>query len=170
MTRILFAWPLLVAVFVWALPSRAAEPACPPSGVHYALAENLERIDVALIGCARRTIDFAAYALTSFAVIDALRAAARRGVVVRLYADASPRALHAAALRLDNEPNVEIRRKASATLMHLKSYAVDGEVLRSGAANFSPGGLKRQDNDLVILRDPQALAGFAAMFETMWRR
>jgi hypothetical protein len=34
--------------------------------------------------------------------------------------------------------------------MHLKSYQIDGKLLRTGAANFSASGLKRQDNDLVV--------------------
>ena len=32
--------------------------------------------------------------------------------------------------------------------MHLKSYAVDGGLLRTGSAKWSPTGLKRQDNDV----------------------
>jgi hypothetical protein len=34
--------------------------------------------------------------------------------------------------------------------MHLKSYQIDGRLLRAGAANLSAFGLKRQDNDLVL--------------------
>jgi phosphatidylserine/phosphatidylglycerophosphate/cardiolipin synthase-like enzyme len=32
--------------------------------------------------------------------------------------------------------------------MHFKSYVVDGSLLRTGSANWSPTGLKRQDNDV----------------------
>ena len=35
--------------------------------------------------------------------------------------------------------------------MHLKSYQIDGKLLRTGAANFSASGLKRQDNDLIVI-------------------
>ena len=35
--------------------------------------------------------------------------------------------------------------------MHLKSYQIDGRLLRTGAANFSASGLKRQDNDLIVI-------------------
>jgi hypothetical protein len=49
------------------------------------------------------------------------------------------------------------------------AYCVDGRTLRSGAANFSASGLKRQDNDLVILRGPEACRGFATAFEAMWK-
>jgi phosphatidylserine/phosphatidylglycerophosphate/cardiolipin synthase-like enzyme len=40
--------------------------------------------------------------------------------------------------------------------MHLKSYQIDGRVLGTGAANFSPVGLKREDNDLVVIESSQA--------------
>jgi hypothetical protein len=33
--------------------------------------------------------------------------------------------------------------------MHLKSCQIDGKLLRTGDANFSTSGLKRQDNDLI---------------------
>jgi hypothetical protein len=35
--------------------------------------------------------------------------------------------------------------------MHLKSYQMDGRLLRTGVANFSASGLKRQDNDLIAI-------------------
>jgi NAD(P)-dependent dehydrogenase (short-subunit alcohol dehydrogenase family) len=54
-------------------------PAWAPRGVRvYAPGEDLERIDVALIDEAMKQIDMAAYVLTDSAVIEALRAAARR--------------------------------------------------------------------------------------------
>ena len=49
--------------------------------------------------------------------------------------------------------------------MHLKSYEIDGQLLRTGAANFSASGLKRQDNDLIVLNDAQAAEKFKHVFE-----
>ena len=48
-------------------------------------------IDVALIGEATKQIAVAAYVLTDRAVIEALRAAAARGVKVRIWRDAARR-------------------------------------------------------------------------------
>jgi phosphatidylserine/phosphatidylglycerophosphate/cardiolipin synthase-like enzyme len=46
---------------------------------------------------------------------------------------------------LAETPSVEIRvKQESFALMHLKSYEIDGHVLRTGAANFSASGLKRE--------------------------
>jgi phosphatidylserine/phosphatidylglycerophosphate/cardiolipin synthase-like enzyme len=49
--------------------------------------------------------------------------------------------------------------------MHLKSYEIDGRVLRTGAANFSASSLKRQDNDLIVTESANAAAQFKRNFE-----
>ena len=54
--------------------------------------------------------------------------------------------------------------------MHLKSYQVDGRVLRSGSANFSVSGEVYQDNDLIVIDSPQAAARFRETFERLWAR
>src|SRR2546421_9405695 len=49
-------------------------------------------------------------------------------------------------LELAEAPSVEIRTKRDhGAPMHLKSYEIDGRLLRTGAANFSASGEKRQD-------------------------
>jgi hypothetical protein len=56
-------------------PGSAAAP-CPagkPAEIHYAPDEDLESIDVALVGEAANQIDMAAYVLPDRAVIEALR-------------------------------------------------------------------------------------------------
>jgi PLD-like domain len=80
----LFSAAITSAVFVTIGPLSHADPA--PT-IHYAPAENLEHIDVALIDTARREIDLAAYVLTDWPIIEALIRATRRGVKVRIYVD-----------------------------------------------------------------------------------
>ncbi|WP_263408636.1 phospholipase D-like domain-containing protein [Terriglobus tenax] len=175
-----------------------AAPTNIPAEIHYAPAENLEHLDIDLIGQARKTIDIDAYALTDLAVADALVSAASRGVKIRLYRDntqtdgelarankvkksrsrnASDQEdmddaddANSAILRLAKTPNVQVLVKHSRTLMHLKAYCVDGKFVRTGSANFSPTGEKRQDNDLIVLRDPASIQRFQQNFNTLWSR
>lgn len=72
--------------------------------------------------------------------------------------------------RLAATPNVEVRIKHSRVLMHLKSYAVDGQTLRSGSANFSASALKHQDNDLVLTHDAASVRRFELDFNQLWSR
>ncbi len=164
-----------LALFLTVLASPALAGPCELQRIAYAPKDNLEAIDVALIGSARTRIDMAAYVLTSIPVVDALSAAAARGVAVRLYRDGrvvhAPRALAAALDRLIGRANVEVRYKASpAPFMHLKAYAIDGALLREGAGNFTHAGLLRQDNSLVALACKEAVTRFESAFEAMWRR
>lgn len=134
--------------------------------IHYAPVENLERIDVGLLDQAGETIDMAAYILTDRPVIDALIAAKERGVAVRLLLDPSQKS---DLVRLEPLKD-DIRFKKRGPIMHLKSYLVDGERLRTGSANFTASGLKQQDNDLVVTGNGKLVEGFKVNFDRMWAK
>ncbi|WP_051952896.1 phospholipase D-like domain-containing protein [Methylocapsa aurea] len=106
--------------------------------------------------------------------MQALSRAANRDVRVRIYLDSGrigEREPTPPFLDLFNNPRIEIRFKRSgAPLMHLKSYQIDGRLLRTGAANFSAVGLKRQDNDLIVIESPAAAAAFERHFEAIYAR
>jgi phosphatidylserine/phosphatidylglycerophosphate/cardiolipin synthase-like enzyme len=108
-----------------------------------------------------------AYVLTDWPVIQALTRAADRGVKVRVYLDGAQFAEREPAKvfqDLAETPTVEIRTKRDhGAPMHLKSYQIDGRLLRTGAANFSASGLKRQDNDPIVIESADAAP--AAMTE-----
>ena len=137
--------------------------------IHYAPAENLETIDVALLDDAGVSIDMAAYVLTDENVIEALGDAADRGVAVRLYLDRSEFGGHAEKIAgLLARPGVSARVKPSGVLMHMKAYAVDGARLRTGSGNFSLSGLSRQDNDLLVTDDKMAVQRFERDFDAIF--
>lgn len=132
--------------------------------IHYAPSENLEHVDVALLATAQETIDLAGYVITDRPVIDALVAAQERGVAVRLILDPAQRHDLARLAPLFDAA----RKKHRGPIMHLKSYAIDGKVLRTGSANFTASGLKQQNNDLIVLDGGDAAAAFEREFERVW--
>jgi len=95
--------------------------------------------------------------------------AADRGVKVRIYLDGAQLAEREPARvfqDLAETPGVEIRTKRDrGAPMHLKSCEIDGRLLRTGAANFSASGEKRQDNDLVVIESGEAVEAFKRNFE-----
>lgn len=194
-TSLLGALVLLIAVALGgyyqhrqraaAFPPHATQSPVPGaifSANHYSPAENLEQLDAEAIARAQRSLDIAMYAFTDKYLADALRQAARRGVRVRLYRDRSQyeqerrnAAQHndtAATDLLRGEPNVEVRVKPDRgrAIMHLKAYLVDGALLRDGSANWSPSGLKAQDNNARFTNDPAQAQAFQQTFEAMWAR
>ena len=140
----------------------------PTPAIHYAPAENLEHVDVALIDRAEHEIDMAAYVLTDWPVMQALMRAADRGVAIRIYLDGAQFAEREPAKvfrDLAETPGVEIRIKhENSDPMHLKWYQIDARWLRTGAANFSASGLKRQDNDLIVIEGAEAATSFKRNF------
>ena len=151
------ALPHLLTLLCAAFAAKAQE-------VHYSPEESLDRIDVALISSAAHSIDLASYSLTDPIVLDALIRADKRGVAIRIVLD--PRERHDFAKLGELSDNVRI--KHAGPFMHLKAYAIDGELLRTGSANFSASGERQQDNDLIVIRDAKAAAQFDAHFERMW--
>jgi phosphatidylserine/phosphatidylglycerophosphate/cardiolipin synthase-like enzyme len=162
----------------WAEKGTRAEgpqPGGPQPEIHYAPRENLESVDVREIGRAQLSIDMAAYVLSDPRIIMALTNAAERGVVIRLYLDKSQFAEHGPAQSELMEAllvhrNVAARVKGEGVLMHLKAYAIDGEVLRTGSGNFSRSGLASQDNDAIFVTDPMTVDLFEGNFERIWAR
>jgi phosphatidylserine/phosphatidylglycerophosphate/cardiolipin synthase-like enzyme len=166
---------LAAAAATYALPAFAEPRPIARAEIHYAPEENLELVDARVIGGAQLSIDMAAYVLSDRRIIEALTAAAERDVVVRLYFDKSQFSHH--GLRVNEpieallaHPNVAARVKGEGVLMHLKAYAVDGSLLRTGSGNFSRPGLAEQDNDLVLISDPSAVDAFERTFEGIWSR
>lgn len=153
-------------------------------GEHYSPEENLERIDFAVLGSAKKTIDVAMYAFTDRSLAYALVNAARRGVLVRVYRDKTQMRDRndQTSYLLQNGVRVRSKNNSRFNIMHLKAYAVDGQVLRTGSANWSPAGEgascwrgdcghnEQQDNNLSLTENPSDVSHFEQTFNRIWHR
>jgi len=158
-------------------------------GEHYSPEENLESIDVAMIDSARKSIEIAMYAFTDRPIADAVIRAAARGVPVWIYRDGiqvkdrgdkTRRILSTRAGQA--RIAVRVKRNSSRNIMHLKAYLVDGRILRTGSANWSPPGegawcsrgerlhRDQQDNNLFLTEDPEEVRHFERLFRRLWSR
>jgi phosphatidylserine/phosphatidylglycerophosphate/cardiolipin synthase-like enzyme len=150
------------------------------AGQHYSPSENLEQFDRERLDSAQRTVDIAMYAFTDRYLAEELVKLARRGVQIRLYRDreqyeeeqhnSGQRNRGTTTEMLRGQHGIQIRVKESRELMHLKAYVIDGSLLRDGSANWSPSGLKRQDNNAHFTPDPAQVGAFRQIFEQMWER
>jgi phosphatidylserine/phosphatidylglycerophosphate/cardiolipin synthase-like enzyme len=150
-----------------------------PGGEHYSPGEDLERLDYEAIRSARRSVDIAMFSFTDVLLARALQQAGRRGVRIRIYRDgneyereqAEARRHRWATQTLLGEANIRIRVKPPGRdYMHLKQMLVDSRLLRTGAANWSPSGEKREDDDANYGTDPNAIERFERNFEALWNR
>ena len=134
---------------------------------------------VEMIAGARRTIDLAEFYVTSqpksrlTRVIDALLAAAARGVHVRLLVDDGFARHEAATLgELGATGKLEIRRldmhARAGGILHAKYFVVDGREAYVGSQNFDWRSLTHIQEMGVRVRVPALVGGLADLFETDW--
>jgi phosphatidylserine/phosphatidylglycerophosphate/cardiolipin synthase-like enzyme len=150
------------------------------AATHYAPDENLEGIDIGVLDHAKNHVDVAMYSFTDRPIERELKTLAKHRVQIRLYRDqeqyreekqrAQDRGEICATDELAEMENVHVKIKASEDLMHEKDFGVDGFLLRTGSANWSIGGLRRQDNVAIYTQAPPDVARFEKKFEEMWSR
>ena len=161
---------VLLGLVLTAVPLRAQ------TDTHlYSPETNLERSELVQLEVATRSVDVAMYSFTDRELAEELAALARKGVRVRVYRDREQfeqegqrGSVTTTSILL--AAGIEVRVKGARDLMHLKSYAIDGRMLRTGSANWSPTGLKRQDNDVRYEASSEAVERFERKFEDMWSR
>ncbi len=147
--------------------------------VSYSNPQSVIPLDVATIQAATVSLDIAAYAFVAPELVAAVLNRAAVPIPIRLYLDRTEleseargdaMLSHSPLGQLLNHPAITIKVKNSSILMHLKSYLVDGKLLRDGSANFSDPGEKQQDNSLTLDDDPATCAAFQSKFNAMWAR
>ena len=114
-----------------------------------------------LFGAATRSIDLVS-AYPTFPFIDALAAAARRGVPVTLY---TPRANNKPIIRdylVGEARRTGIAIRLLADMTHVKAALIDGEVLIAGSSNFDFVSNRANAEYVATIRDPGLIADFTA--------
>jgi phosphatidylserine/phosphatidylglycerophosphate/cardiolipin synthase-like enzyme len=179
------------------LPVTIARSAAPPAGLagtrpvefvetrpvettlgNPALPTALERW-IQVFESAQRTIDVEQFYLSTWPnepmedVLDALGAAAKRGVRVRLLLDATmARTYPHPADSLAKLPGFAVRlvdyRRIAGGVQHSKFFLVDGETAVLGSQNFDWRALKHIHELGVRIRDRRVTADFQQVFELDW--
>jgi phosphatidylserine/phosphatidylglycerophosphate/cardiolipin synthase-like enzyme len=123
----------------------------------------------------QRSLDCAIYDLRHPRVIEALQAVARSGKQLRIAYDASKE--RTGGLSGDPKPSGAEEALSAAGLlpyatpvhnhghlMHDKFLIRDGVTLWTGSANFTVGGLEKQDNNCLTIREQGIIAQYGAIF------
>jgi len=134
------------------------------------------------LGEARRSLDLAQYDFhlgpeTAALVGGAIKAAAARGVAVRMIYDVGHR--NPIPVPPPPEPDVTLISSLGVPhrpiagipdLMHHKYVVRDGEIVWTGSANWTDDSWARQENVIVIAESTKLAADFTADFEQLWSK
>lgn len=140
-------------------PQRTGTPAAGSPG-------RLDQRLVQLLNGAERSIEVAAYDFGLDNVADALIAARKRGVTVRVVSDSDNR--ENPALKKLTAAGIPVVLDERRALMHHKFAVIDGRTVMTGSWNFAERDTFRHDNNSVVWNSPELAQNFTTEFNKMF--
>lgn len=121
------------------------------------------------IRSARTEILVAAYSFTSKPIAEALLAAAQRGILVRVVADAKSNGGRYSAVTFLVNQGVPVRLNGRYAIFHHKFLVVDRSNLEVGSFNYSEAAAQKNAENVLLIRNAPALAAiYAVEWERLW--
>lgn len=122
-----------------------------------------------IIDNAKSYIYMPVFYLTSEPIFEALLKAQKRGVDVKIIADAHyANTQHS---KIDEIRGLGLKVKAEnwGGKMHMKSLISDDEYIIVGSCNFTNTGIKNNDENMMIIKNPILAKAFKGKFEYYWQ-
>jgi phosphatidylserine/phosphatidylglycerophosphate/cardiolipin synthase-like enzyme len=124
-----------------------------------------------LLGGAQESVYFMAYSFTSDEIAQTLRELWGIGVDVKgVMDDSQVKSNQGAEFDLFNQAGVEVRRDGNPGLMHHKVIIIDRRIVVTGSYNFTASAEDRNDENLLIIYDPQIAELFLAEFQRVFQQ
>jgi phosphatidylserine/phosphatidylglycerophosphate/cardiolipin synthase-like enzyme len=117
------------------------------------------------IASAQRQVLVQAYSFTSSPIAEALVAARRRGVEVRVLLDGDSAEGQSSVLPGLRRAGIPVLLDDPAGIAHNKVMVIDGARVITGSFNFTRAAEDRNTENLVVLRDEALAAAYAANWE-----
>jgi phosphatidylserine/phosphatidylglycerophosphate/cardiolipin synthase-like enzyme len=138
---------------------------------HFASEEDVAGTIAAAAASAEDEILFMAFSFTEEQIGEAVLAQARRGITVRGVFEAtgadSPFSYYERFLG-ERLPNLEVHKDGNPRLMHHKVMIVDRALVIFGSFNFSANATNQNDENVVIVYDPEFARYFVEEFGFVW--
>ena len=122
----------------------------------------------AAIEAARLSVDVAVFELDLWSVRDALIAAHRRGVTVRLVTDSDN--IEGKEIQDLKDAGIEVLGDRRESLMHNKFAIIDGREIWTGSMNFTINDAYKNNNNLLRMRSSKLADDYTNEFEEMFIR
>jgi phosphatidylserine/phosphatidylglycerophosphate/cardiolipin synthase-like enzyme len=164
--------PARLRLFAALLACVAPAVAVPDPEVYFSQTDHVEQVLVRRIEAARRSIHLLIYAITDDRLTDALVAASKRGVDVKIVCDKSQssekHSLAAALLDQLGPDRVRLRSGKGRGIMHEKMAVYDEAEVTLGSFNWTDSARDNNWENLVVLHDPKLAANCEREFQRVW--
>ncbi len=154
-----------------ALAFAAAAQAAPGVEIGFSPEGSARALVLKVIGEAQRSIQVLAYAFQAPDVTEALVAARKRGVEVRVVVDSERNTGKASKAAMDfvTRNGVALRTNERFHLHHDKTIIVDGLTVQTGSFNYAPSAETKNSENVVVIREmPEVAAKFRSHWQSRW--
>ena len=117
---------------------------------------------------AQKSIDIAMYAFTSRDIAQALVAAKKRQVKVRIVLDNAQIKDQYSKSRYLIGKGVNVKFRLGPGLMHNKFAIIDGRVLLTGSLNWTASADRKNAENLLIMTNKELAQKYAKQFKFLW--
>jgi len=136
--------------------------------VYFSLSDNPQKAIIKNINHARVSINIAMYVFTDKEIAASLINAQKRGVKVRVYLDRSQIESSYSASRLLVQKGIKTRISTNNYIMHHKFAIIDNRILLTGSYNWTFFANKRNDENLMVIDNPEIIEIFQKQFTNLW--
>jgi len=136
--------------------------------VYFSLSDNPQKEIIKNINQAEAFINIAMYIFTDREIALPLVKAHERGVKVRLYLDKDQVEYQYSQSRFLVQNGIKTRISSNKYIMHHKFAIIDNRILLTGSYNWTFSANHRNDENLMVIDDPEIIEIFQNQFVYLW--
>ena len=121
-----------------------------------------------LIGQAREYIYMPTFLLTHRNISNALISAKKRGIDVRIIIDANGATTSHSKLKELRDNGILVKTENFAGKLHSKAIIIDDKYIITGSMNFSYSGAEKNDENSIIIKNPDLAKACKNFFLYLW--
>jgi mitochondrial cardiolipin hydrolase len=147
-----------------------AAPKLEPAEAHFSPGDHCWTTIVRLLSESRTNVDICVFTITDDRLSEAIVAAHKRGVAVRVVTDDEKATDPGSDVGWFEQEGIPVRVDRTQFHMHHKFAVFDGARLLSGSYNWTRGAARDNDENFIVVSDPRLIGAFCGAFEQIWGR
>ena len=125
---------------------------------------------IPLVNNSKHSIYMPTFLITHKGLTNALISAKNRGVKIKIIVDAGNANNKYSQHKLLRSAGIDVKVENYAGKMHSKTIIIDRETVIIGSMNFSKSGELKNDENTIILKNPQIADFFINQFNIIWNK
>ena len=122
------------------------------------------------VDSAQKYIYMPVFVLTHKGMESALIRAKQRGVDVKIIVDSTNVFVKGSSVKTLREAGIPVKVENYAGKLHSKSIIIDDKYILAGSMNFSNSGERRNDENMLIVKNSRLAMFYREFFEYLWKK